>query len=80
MFQQPVEPNCYLFWLRPAVMAHSVIAVQLHVRCWVQPGSKRNPDERRPTSGAGGKHPHVAEFIIGRRFAPARWLMRATAG
>jgi hypothetical protein len=30
------------------------------------------------TSGAGGKYPHVAEFIIGRRFAPTRWLMRAT--
>ena len=32
-------------------MAHSVIAVQLHVRYWVQPGSKRNPDERSDLRG-----------------------------
>jgi hypothetical protein len=40
--------------------------------------SERSPEE---CSDILWKHyPHVAEFIIGRRFAPTRWLMRAGAG
>jgi hypothetical protein len=40
--------------------------------------SKRSPDERSDIRGPTVEHPHIAEPVIGRRFTPTRWLMRAT--